>query len=115
MQDIATIRGRFAARLEQLEAQVRHLEASQREPLDDDFSDQAIERADDEAIDAVERAALREMSATRRALARLDAGRYGICTRCDTPIDARRLAAIPTAAHCIDCERELGAPAPASR
>lgn len=108
MQNLATIRGRLQAELERLDAQVRHLEASQREPLDDDFPDQAIERADDEALDAAERAALREMGLTRQAITRLDAGYYGLCTSCGAPIDARRLEAIPAAAHCITCERELG-------
>jgi len=39
------------------------------------------------------------------ALARLDAGTYGRCQRCGTPIVADRLDALPWAAHCIDCQR----------
>lgn len=115
MQDLATIRDRLAAQLERLEAQVRHLEASQREPLDDDWSDQAIERADDEALDAVERAALREIGETRRAIRRLDAGHYGTCTGCGAPIDAKRLEALPTATHCVACVQDFGEPPDASR
>jgi len=105
MQKLAAIRERLTARLAVLEAQIERLEASQREPLDDDLPDQAIERADDEALDAVERAALHEMTLTRQAILRLDAGLYGICTECGVPIDADRLEAIPAAARCVACEQ----------
>jgi RNA polymerase-binding protein DksA len=39
------------------------------------------------------------------ALARLDAGTYGTCTGCGSPVGAERLEALPWAAHCIDCQR----------
>jgi RNA polymerase-binding protein DksA len=39
------------------------------------------------------------------ALARLDAGTFGRCTSCHNPIGAERLAALPSAALCIDCQR----------
>ena len=37
------------------------------------------------------------------ALARLDAGSYGICAGCGQPIATARLAARPTATTCISC------------
>ncbi|QTX03886.1 TraR/DksA family transcriptional regulator [Agromyces archimandritae] len=39
------------------------------------------------------------------ALARIDAGSYGICTSCGKPITKARLQARPTAELCIDCAR----------
>jgi DnaK suppressor protein len=42
------------------------------------------------------------------ALARLDAGTFGVCVRCGRPIAPERLEAIPWAAHCIDCQRIVG-------
>jgi DnaK suppressor protein len=39
------------------------------------------------------------------ALARLEAGTFGRCLRCDQPIAPERLEALPWAAHCIDCQR----------
>jgi len=42
------------------------------------------------------------------ALARLDAGTFGTCTRCGRPIASERLEAIPWAALCIDCQRQGG-------
>jgi DnaK suppressor protein len=41
------------------------------------------------------------------ALARLDAGTFGTCLRCGRSIAPERLEALPWAAHCIDCRREL--------
>lgn len=38
------------------------------------------------------------------ALARLDAGTYGVCLRCGSAIAPRRLEALPWAAHCIACQ-----------
>ncbi|TXC65355.1 TraR/DksA family transcriptional regulator [Piscinibacter aquaticus] len=46
-------------------------------------------------------AELREIG---EALARLDAGRYGLCKDCDEPIDERRLAAEPFAIRCTACQ-----------
>jgi RNA polymerase-binding protein DksA len=41
------------------------------------------------------------------ALARIEAGTYGVCVNCGKPIAEERLAAIPWATYCIDCKRLL--------
>ena len=38
------------------------------------------------------------------ALVRLDDGEYGICLNCETPILAKRLAAVPWARYCVKCQ-----------
>jgi DnaK suppressor protein len=43
------------------------------------------------------------LAAVDEALARLDAGRYGVCDRCGQPIGADRLAARPAALTCVRC------------
>jgi RNA polymerase-binding protein DksA len=48
------------------------------------------------------------LEAVEAALARLDAGSFGTCVRCGRPIAPERLAALPWAAHCIDCKRIVG-------
>jgi DnaK suppressor protein len=40
------------------------------------------------------------------ALARLEAGRYGICTDCGAAIANRRLEALPFATRCTGCEED---------
>lgn len=41
------------------------------------------------------------------ALERLDQGVFGRCIRCGRPIAPERLEALPWAAHCIDCQRDV--------
>jgi DnaK suppressor protein len=57
--------------------------------------------------------ALRERSRTElqrieTALRAIDAGTYGTCPSCGSPIAPERLEAIPWAATCIDCARKAG-------
>lgn len=43
------------------------------------------------------------VSRTERALAKLDAGTYGICDACGEPIAPARLEAMPDVALCVTC------------
>jgi len=45
------------------------------------------------------------LGAVDAALARIDAGTYGRCLGCGGPVGEERLAALPWATHCIDCQR----------
>ena len=49
--------------------------------------------------------AIQQLKLTEAALARLDAGTFGRCTRCRKAIAPARLDALPWAEHCIDCAR----------
>jgi DnaK suppressor protein len=37
------------------------------------------------------------------ALARVDAGSYGVCENCGRPINPERLEALPYTIHCVEC------------
>lgn len=103
MPDKTEARTRLTERLAVLTAQVGRIEAELGRPLDDDFAEQAVDREDDQALDALESSTLAEIERTRKAIARLDFGGYGICTRCGNAIAAERLNALPAAAQCIGC------------
>lgn len=105
MRGTDAIRAELEARLAALCARVERIEEAQREPLDDDFSEQAVAREDDEALDGVERATTDEIARIRQAITRIDAGTYGRCVVCGEVIAAARLDAVPTAARCMNCAR----------
>ena len=44
-----------------------------------------------------------------QALLRIKEGSYGICARCNKPIDERRLEALPTARYDAECQTQLEA------
>ena len=46
----------------------------------------------------------RKIIQTRRALARIYVGKYGICEKCHQMIDTDRLMISPEAAFCVKCE-----------
>lgn len=49
--------------------------------------------------------AIAQLALVEAALARIEAGTFGKCTRCGKPIAAERLEALRWAEHCIDCAR----------
>jgi DnaK suppressor protein len=75
----------------------------------------AIEQNAD-ALDEVQGAGERELAIrtldrgsqvlrnVRAALARIDDGTWGICTRCEEDINPKRLNAVPWAPYCISCQ-----------
>jgi len=68
----------------------------------------SLDRAEADLVDDVEAALLQMATETLakidEALARLDAGTYGICVNCGEPIQLARLNALPFAARCRACE-----------
>jgi DnaK suppressor protein len=48
-----------------------------------------------------------ELRAIQDALARLKRGEYGSCRRCGEAIPPARLAAMPQAAFCLDCQERM--------
>jgi len=45
----------------------------------------------------------------RAALARIEDGSYGLCERCEEPIPAKRLDALPYARMCVHCQSAVEA------
>ena len=75
----------------------------------------AIEKSPD-ALDEVQHATERELAIrnldresnllknTRAALRRIEDGSFGVCLHCEEDITPKRLAAVPWAAFCIQCQ-----------
>jgi RNA polymerase-binding transcription factor DksA len=75
----------------------------QQDPLSADSSERAVQRENDDTVDAIEASTSAELGQVDAAMARLDAGQYGLCERCGNPIDPVRLMAIPYGLRCVDC------------
>lgn len=70
------------------------------DPNHADTSQVTTERGEAEALAASLRDALEEVEG---ALAKLDAGTYGVCEDCHEPINPARLEARPEARLCMSC------------
>ena len=47
---------------------------------------------------------VQEMRAVESALLRIDTGRYGVCSECNSPIAVERLQVQPAALRCLGCQ-----------
>src|SRR5215470_12890488 len=70
-------------------------------------TDRVQEEAAEVALTALDEQGRREMAAIQAALARLDAGTYGICDTCGETSSAARLTAMPMAHRCVACQERL--------
>ena len=77
-------------------------------PLDKDFAEQVVQMENDAVLAGIGEAPAAELAQINRALAQMDAGNYGTCSRCGQPIGERRLQALPYSDRCITCAEAAG-------
>lgn len=106
MTDHSDIATKLRARLDDLLNRAEVLEDDLRHPLDDDWEEQAVDLADDEALEGVDDVLRSEIQQIRLALLRIDNGTYGTCAKCGNAIRKERLEARPIATRCINCATE---------
>jgi RNA polymerase-binding transcription factor DksA len=97
------LRADLVTRLATLTNRAERIEQDLRRPGDRDWSERAIEIENDEVLEGLDELTLAEVRGLRKAIERIDAGQYGICTRCGRPVEAARLAALPAATTCVRC------------
>lgn len=112
MQDYETIRQQLTARqitiqqrLQKITRDVQHVN----EPLNADFAEQAVQRENDEVLDALDNSIRAELEQIQATLQRLDEGTYGVCESCGKPIPLKRLEALPHATRCVACAEKAQA------
>jgi len=99
------LRERHRMAVEQFKAQVAEamqLRGSGSEP--GDVADMGALAADTEQLEMVTAALRQQVLRLQEAVDRFDAGRYGICDRCDDRIPAARLELLPWATQCVPCQ-----------
>ena len=103
MTDYSDIRVQLESRLADLLERAEVIEDDLRQPLDADFSEQAIDLSDDEALEGIDDVLRSEIGQVRMALLRIENGTYGICSQCGKAISRGRIEARPIATRCIHC------------
>lgn len=103
MTDYSDIAAQLKTRLAELLERAEVIEDDLRHPLDADWSEQAVDLADDEALAGVDEVLRDEIGQIRLALLRIANGTYGSCAKCGEEIALERLQALPTATRCINC------------
>ena len=103
MSDYADIAARLRARLGELTQRAEGIEKDLRGALDADFAEQAMDLADDEALEGVDDVLRAEARQIALALRRIENGTYGVCTNCGADIPAARLEVQPIATRCVAC------------
>tara|TARA_R110001592_G_scaffold83360_2_gene246912 strand:+ start:69 stop:386 length:318 start_codon:yes stop_codon:yes gene_type:complete len=90
-------------KLAQLEERVNHVTKDMSKSHSADFSEQAVERENDEVLEGIGQEAQVSIQHIRAALARISDGTYGNCAECGKAINPERLEALPETVHCVSC------------
>ena len=104
--DRLTVRELLLTELRELSERQRHIEAHLRNKdrtMPQDSGEQALFVENDEVLEALDDHGRARLAALRAALARMDAGQWGICAVCGDPIPAARLKVMPEASTYVGC------------
>jgi RNA polymerase-binding transcription factor DksA len=94
---------RLTQRLDELNARLRGIETELESHHNPDWEDLAVEREDDGVLQNMGQMGQDEIRQIEAALARIEDGSYGVCARCGTQIEDRRLALLPQTPLCAGC------------
>lgn len=98
------VRNDLAERLARIRRDAMHRAA----PLPADAPDR-LQQQNDEVLARLETSTAALLAQYEHALARMDAGLYGVCEACSYPIERNRLQAMPEATHCASCAHDPAA------
>jgi DnaK suppressor protein len=82
------------------DAEIDALRSAERDP---EFEEGAQSEHEQFTLARLSETQRREILQIDAAIARIDAGEYGVCRDCEQEIDPRRLAAVPYALLCTEC------------
>jgi len=92
-------RAELVVRLSKITSDVRH----ENQPVESDFAELAVQRENDQVIDALGEATRQELTQINRALASIENGEYGYCSECGREIRVERLEVLPYSTKCLNC------------
>lgn len=99
------LRATLQNKLTQLQQRLHKVEQNLRQTPEPDSEERAISRENDDVLERLDESDREEIRQLQEAIARIDAGTYGLCTLCGKSITPARLTALPYASTCITCAR----------
>lgn len=97
------LKAQFTQRIVELQQRIGAIHRDFADGRDDDWSEQAGERENEEVLNALESEAKIEIQHLSNAISRMEKGCYGICQACGEDISKQRLQVQPAAEKCIQC------------
>lgn len=107
MKEHEAIIEKLKLRQEELAARLNKVEASLRKTHEKDWEEQAIERENEEVVEALNETIRTELEQIIAALNRVEKNEFGVCSICDDPIPIGRLEALPYTDRCVSCAIEM--------
>ncbi len=105
----AEVRESLLSKQNELEDRLGRITQHLTKPGNQDWSEQAQERENDEVLEAIGQEAKHELINISAALRRIDEDAYEICDSCGESIPQARLLAMPYTQYCIGCaEKQQG-------
>lgn len=105
MASLAERKQQLEARRDELRARILRIEQDLEEPVSATFSEQALEREDEEVLEDLGHAGRQEIRMIDAALQRIEQGEYGYCAKCGEPVAEERLDILPHTPLCRACAR----------
>jgi RNA polymerase-binding protein DksA len=105
MTEPLALRATLQNKLTQLQQRLSKVEQHLRQTPEPDSEERATSRENDDVLERLDESDREEIRQLQEAIARIDAGPYGLCTLCGKSITPARLAALPYAGTCITCAR----------
>jgi len=103
MNDLSATRQRLEQELNERLSRAEQIDNRLCQPGESDWEEQAAQRENDEVLEFLGKQALDEIEQIKRAIYRIDHGKYGVCSGCGKPIAQERLEAMPYASTCTHC------------
>lgn len=108
--EIAKIKEQLVQRQSELESRVTAINedvSHKKQPLSADWAEQAVERENEEVLEALGNASLVEIQNIKHALQRIEKGVYFDCEECGEVINSERLKLLVSTDHCTACAEKL--------
>ena len=108
MQDTDAFKERLLALKAELSQRVKKIDKDVRhEGMSADWSEQAVERENDEVLESLGNVADQELLMINYALQRIENNAYFICSDCGDHIPRARLESLPFSSLCVSCAENI--------